>query len=102
MNAFAAAVAALVADPNLGVDAIYRAGGTGMATAIRVVRSMPDRLAEAFGTSVLQATDVPLVAVADIASPIADDSFAIGDDSLVVLHAEHDASSAAWRVFCRR
>ena len=102
MNAITAAMASLVADPNLGTDATFRAGGTGVPVAVRVVRSVPDRLAEAFGTTVLQATDVLQVAAADIASPIADDSFAIGDDSLVVLHAERDASGAAWRVFCRR
>jgi len=102
MNAFASAFAALLADPNLGLDALYHVGGTGTPIDVRVVRSVPDRLAEAFGTSVVQATDVLLVAVADVASPAADDSFTIGGDTLTVLHAERDAAGVAWRVFCHR
>lgn len=102
MTAFAAAVAALTADPNLGADAIYRAGGTGAPVPLRVARSAPDRLGEAFGTTVVQATDVLLVAAADVAAPAAGDTVAIGPDTLTVLHAERDAAGVAWRVLCQR
>ena len=83
MNAFAAAMDALAADPNIGTDASYRGGGTGPPVSLRVVRSAPDRLGDAFGTSVIQASDVLTVAIA-------------------VQHAERDAAGIAWRVFCRR
>jgi len=39
LSAFAVAMAALVADPNLGVEAVYRKGGTGAPIAPRVLRS---------------------------------------------------------------
>ena len=64
MSAFAAAMDALAADPNIGTTATYRAGGTGAPVLLRVVRSAPDRLGDAFGTSVIQASDVLTVAIA--------------------------------------
>lgn len=39
MNAFADALAALVADPNLGGEAVYRQGGDGPPVTLRVLRS---------------------------------------------------------------
>lgn len=104
MSAFAAAMAALAADPNLGADALWRSGGTGPEIPVRVVRSSPDRLANAFGTAVLQATDVLAVAMAALPGPVeAGDTFRIGDaELLTALHAERDAAGAAWRVPCRR
>ena len=102
MNAFADAMAALVADPNLGAAAVYRPGGTGSAVAVRVLRSSPDRVADAFGTEILSATDILSVAIAVLPDLAAGDSFALGPDLLTVTHAERDASGTAWRVFCQR
>ncbi|MBX6747495.1 hypothetical protein CR162_16335 [Pseudoroseomonas rhizosphaerae] len=102
MNAFDAAMAALAADPNLGTDAVYRAGGTGAPVALRVLRASPDRVADAFGTGILQATDILSVAVAALPGLAAGDSFALGPDLLTVTHAERDASGTAWRVLCQR
>jgi hypothetical protein len=102
MSAFAAAMEALAADPNIGMEAIYRVGGTGVPVLLRVVRSAPDRLGDAFGTSVIQASDVLTVAIAVLPSVAADDSFMLGPDTLTVQHAERDAAGIAWRVFCRR
>ena len=45
MTAFHAASAALFADRNMAADALYRAGGTGIAVPLRVIRSAPDRIA---------------------------------------------------------
>jgi hypothetical protein len=50
VNAFAAATDALFADPNIGEDALWKAGGVGPAVAVRVIRKSPDRVAE-FGDS---------------------------------------------------
>ena len=101
MSAFAAAMDTLAADPNIGADATYRAGGTGAPVLIRVVRSAPDRLGDAFGTSVIQASDVLTVAIAVLPTVAADDTFALGPDILTVQHTERDAAGIAWRVFCR-
>lgn len=102
MSAFAAAMEALAADPNIGMDATYRAGGTSAPVLLRVVRSSPDRLGDAFGTSVIQASDVLTVAIAVLPAANADDTFTLGTDVLTVQHAERDAAGIAWRVFCRR
>lgn len=50
MTAFAAALDALFADPNLSVAAIWRTGGTGAGVPVRVVRLSPDRITS-FGES---------------------------------------------------
>ena len=93
---------ALAADPNIGTEATYRAGGTGAPVSLRVVRSSPDRLGDAFGTSVIQASDILTVAIAVLPSVEADDTFTLGADTLTVQHVERDAAGIAWRVFCRR
>jgi hypothetical protein len=102
MNAFADAMAALVADPNLGSEAVYRQGGSGAPVTLRVLRSSPDRVADAFGTEILSATDILSVAVATLPDLAAGDTFMIGPDLLSVTHAERDASGTAWRVLCQR
>lgn len=102
MSAFADAMGALVADPNLGAEALYRQGGTGAPIAVRALRSSPDRVADAFGTDILSATDILSVAIAQLPDLAAGDSFAIGPDLLTVTHAERDASGTAWRVLCQR
>lgn len=102
MSAFTAAMETLAADPNIGTDASYRAGGTAAPVLLRVVRSAPDWLGDAFGTSVIQASDVLTVAITVLPAVDADDTFALGADLLTVQHAERDAAGIAWRVFCRR
>jgi hypothetical protein len=102
VNAFADAMAALVADPNLGSDAVYRQGGTGPAVPVRILRSSPDRVADAFGTEILSATDILSIAIATLPDLAAGDIFALGPDLLTVTHAERDASGTAWRVLCQR
>lgn len=50
MTAFAAALDALFADPNLSVAATWRPGGTGAGVPLRVIQLSPDRIA-GFGES---------------------------------------------------
>ena len=102
MNAFAAAMDVLVADPNLGTQAVYRQGGSGAPVSVRVLRSSPDRVAAAFGTDVLSATDILAVAIAVLPDLAAGDTFTLDPDTLTVQHAERDASGTAWRVLCQR
>jgi hypothetical protein len=102
MSAFDGAMAALLADPHLGVDALYRAGGTGSPVALRVLRSSPDRMADAFGTEVISASDIVSLAIATLPDITAGDTFSIGGEVLTVRHAERDATGTAWRIFCQR
>ncbi len=102
MSAFAAAMAALAADPNLSVSAVWRAGGAGAGTPVRVLRSSPDLTSAGFETSIVQSTDVLTVALDAIALPTQRDTITIGAEALTVQHAERDAAGVSWRVFCRR
>lgn len=102
MGVFDDALAVLTADPNLGVAATYRAGGTGAPVSLRVLRSSPDRVTSAFDTALLQATDVLTVGIAVLPALAAGDTFAIGAELLTVESAERDAAGVAWRVLCRR
>jgi hypothetical protein len=102
MSAFDGAMASLIADAHLGVDAQYRQGGTGAPISLRVLRSSPDRMADAFGTEVISASDILSLAIATLPDIAAGDSFSIGGEVLMVRHAERDASGTAWRIFCQR
>jgi hypothetical protein len=102
MSAFDTAMASLIADAHLGVDAQYRQGGTGAPINLRVLRSSPDRMADAFGTEVISASDILSLAIATLPDIAPGDSFSIGGEVLTVRHAERDATGTAWRVFCQR
>jgi hypothetical protein len=102
MSAFDTAMASLIADPHLGVDAQYRQGGTGAPINLRVLRSSPDRMADAFGTEVISASDILSLAIATLPDIVSGDTFSIGNEVLMVRHAERDATGTAWRIFCQR
>ena len=102
MNAFAAAMAALVADRHLGVDAVYRADGTGNPVAVRVLRASPDVTAGVFDAQVVQATDVLTVLMATLPNLAPGDTFTIGADLLTVKHVERSATGVAITAYCRR
>ncbi len=101
MNAFDAALAMLAADPNLGADATWQRGSL-PAVVLRVLRSAPDQLRDAFGTTLVQATDVLTVPIAALPEIFAGDVFALGTETLTAQHAERDAAGVAWRVLCQR
>ena len=50
IDAFASAIDSLFADPNIGEDALWKAGGVGAGVAVRIIRKSPDRMAD-FGNS---------------------------------------------------
>ena len=102
MSAFDSAMASLIADPHLGCAAQYRQSGTGAPISLRVLRSSPDRMADAFGTEVISASDILSLAIATLPDIASGDTFSIGGEVLTVRHAERDASGMAWRVFCQR
>jgi hypothetical protein len=53
MNAFAAAIDALFADPNLAVDALYRADGADPSIPVMVIVRRPDRIGDFGETRIL-------------------------------------------------
>jgi hypothetical protein len=102
MSAFDGAMAALLADPHLGVDALYRVGGTGNPVALRVLRTSPDRITSGFDTEIISASDILSLPIALLPDLAPGDSFAIGAELLTVSHATRDGSGTAWRVYCQR
>jgi hypothetical protein len=101
VSAFDAALSVLAADPNLGSDATWQRGG-GPVIAMRVLRSSPDQLRDAFGTTLVQGTDILTVPIAALPDITAGDVFVLGAEILNVQHAERDAAGVAWRVLCQR
>ena len=74
MSIFAVAIDALFADPNLAVDAVYRAGGIDPAVPVRAIRRRPDRVGEFGDARIVAETMVFDVRVSDIAQPAAGDT----------------------------
>jgi len=101
VSAFASALAALVADVNLGVTATWQRGN-GTPAQLRVIRSAPDEVSSAFDSSVITATDILTVPVAACPDVLPGDTFTIGSTTLVAQSALLDATGTAWRVACRR
>jgi len=101
VNAFAAALATLVADPNLGVDVLWQRGND-PPLPLRVLRAAPDQVLSSFSVSAITATDILSVPVAVLPDIQAGDRFWIGGDSLTVQSALRDASGTAWRIACQR
>jgi hypothetical protein len=101
VTAFDAALAVLAADPNLGTDAAWQRGAE-PAVHLRLLRSSPDQLRDAFGTTLVQATDVLTVPIAVLPDVQAGDVFALGAEILTVQHAERHAAGVTWRVLCQR
>ena len=56
MNAFAAALDTLFADPNLGETALWQAGGIGPGVPVRAIRRRPDVVVEFGASRALMAT----------------------------------------------
>jgi hypothetical protein len=104
MTAWDEAFATILADPDLAEAASYYAQGRGPALALRVARDAPDATEQAFGTGIVQATDVLSVAVADLPDVAIGDVFILADEAelTVVSQPMRDVTQTAWQVMCRR
>lgn len=100
-NAFRVALRTLLRDPNLGVDAEYRAGGAGPAVAVRVIVSQPDEITTAFEAQHVRPTRVLTAAVADLPNLRAGDTFTLGADLLTAHAPQRDATGTTWTIPCR-
>jgi hypothetical protein len=91
-------------DDDLAGSATYYAGGAGPGQALRVARDAPDATEQAFGTGIVQATDVLSVAVADLPAVAIGDVFILADaaELTVVSQPMRDVTQTAWQVMCRR
>ncbi len=87
MTVFTAAIDALFADPNLGLDAMYRAGGADPGIPVRVILRRPDRVGEFGETRVVAETLLIDVRVQDAAAPADGDTIEV-DGTVYVIQGQ--------------
>ena len=84
MDAFAAAVDDLFADPNLAVDILYRPGGVGDGVAVRAMRRAPDDEITLAETRLVTPTSMFEVRVSEVAAPADGDTITLGSAVFVI------------------
>jgi hypothetical protein len=97
MTAFGAAIDTLFADPALARDALWRLGGTGDGTTVRVIRKRPDQVV-GFGDS---RAVVPTVLIdvrrVEVPTPASGDTLEIeGEIFAVIATPTIDAERLIW------
>ncbi|MBN8955774.1 MAG: hypothetical protein J0H17_04160 [Rhizobiales bacterium] len=87
VDAFAVATDALFADQNIAVDAIWRAGGAGPGTAVRVVTRRPDQVIGFGDSRAVLPTLLINVRRSEVAEPASGDTVEFGGDLFEVIAA---------------
>jgi hypothetical protein len=102
MTAFAAAIDALFADPNLALDAVYRPGGADPGVPVRIVVRRPDRVSEFGETRIVAETTAVDVRVSDIAA-LAEGDTIQADGTVYIIQGEpiRDAERLVWTIEAR-
>ena len=102
MTAFTAAIDALFADPNLGLDAVYRVGGADPGVPVRVILRRPDRISEFGETRIVAETVIIDVRISDVAAP-ADGDTIEADGMVYVVQGEpiRDVERLVWTIEAR-
>ena len=85
MTAFAAAIDTLFADPTLARDALWRAGGTGDGTAVRVIRKRPDQVVGFGDSRAVLPTVLIDVRQSEVPSPAAGDTVEIENETFGII-----------------
>lgn len=95
--AFGAAIDAIFRDANVAEDAIWRAGGGGDGTAVRIIRKSPDEVV-GFGSSrAVMATVLIDVRMSEVVSPASGDTAEIsGDVFEITATPVRDALGLVW------
>jgi hypothetical protein len=102
VTAFTGAIDTLFADPNLGADAIYRAGGSGEAITLRVIIRQPDRVGTFGETRIATETTIVDIRTSDIAAPAEGDTIEM-NGIVYVIQGEpiRDAERLVWTIEAR-
>jgi hypothetical protein len=102
VTAFTGAIDALFADPNLGADAIYRAGGSGEAITLRAIVRQPDRIGNFGETRIATQTTLVDIRTPDIAAPAEGDTIEM-HGTVYVIQGEpiRDAERLVWTLEAR-
>jgi hypothetical protein len=102
MSAFADAIDALFADPNIAADAVYQAGGGDPGMPVRVIVRQPDRIGDFGETRIAAATLVIDVRVSEVAAP-AEGGMIEMNGTIYVIQGEpiRDAERLVWTLEAR-
>ena len=101
MTAFAAAVGALFADPNIGKDALYTPEG-GAPVLVRVVARRADAVTDFGDTRIWSETTRIDLRVAEVANPRPGDRLEIADDIFLIQgEPVRDRERLVWTVDLR-
>jgi hypothetical protein len=102
MNAFTTAIDILFTDPNLGVDAIYRTGGSGEAITLRAIVRQPDRVGTFGETRIATETTLVDIRTSDIPAPAEGDTIEM-HGTIYVIQGEpiRDAERLVWTIEAR-
>ena len=102
MNAFATAMNVIFTDPNMAVDAIWFAGGTGPGVTVRVIRKSPDEITPFGAGRILSETTMLDARVADMPTPAAGDLIRLGlEDFLIQGEPNLDRERLIWTLNMR-
>ncbi|PQO22051.1 hypothetical protein C2I36_14995 [Rhodobacteraceae bacterium WD3A24] len=102
MTAFSAAIDAIFADPNMAVDAIWKAGGSGSGVSLRAVRRSPDQIAT-FGESRFVSDTTTLdIRVSEAPTLTEGDTLEVGSETFQVIgEPMQDSDRLVWTVEAR-
>ena len=84
MSAFAAAIDALFADPNLARTALYRPGGIGDGVPVRVIAKRNDQVSEFSEISIVSAAARFDLRVSESANPTEGDTITLDGETFVI------------------
>jgi hypothetical protein len=102
MNAFAAAIDVLFADPNLAMDALYRADGADPSIPVRVIVRRPDRVGDFGETRIGSETATCDVRTSEVAKPVEGDTLEIdGVTSVIQGEPLRDSERLIWTIEAR-
>lgn len=85
MDAFAAAIDALFADPNIARDARWRPGGVGAGTVVRIITKRPDQTANFGDSRVMMPTMLIDVCRAEIPAPASGDTVEMDSETFEII-----------------
>jgi hypothetical protein len=103
VNALAIAIDTLFADPNLGVNAIYRAGGgANPGTTVKAIVRQPDRIGTFGETRIASETTIFDIRTSEVVSPAEGDTIEL-DGAVYVIQGEpiRNAERFIWTLEAR-
>ena len=84
MNAFAAAMDRIFGHPDMGISAVWIAGGTSEERPIRLIHRAPDRITEFGSARILSETLTADIRISDLPDPQSGDLIVIGAESYAI------------------